>query len=168
MDWLGPTRADYPTQELIFNRQFQDAPNGSLFDWTIPAQRSVGISRGQGLEVRFAGTENVELNIKQFAVVSPGRYHFSAETESEDLVTDQCPIFHVYDPVNAARLDIATPQIRGTTARSETNLDFTVTPDTQTLVIQLERRESERFDNKIQGILHVYQVSLVPVDHRLK
>jgi hypothetical protein len=168
VDWLGPTHGDYPARELIFNRQFKDAPNGSPFEWTIPTQKSIEISRGQGLEVRFAGTENVELNVKQFAVVSPGRYHFSAETESEDLVTDQCPFFHIYDPENPARLNITTPQIKGTTARSETDLDFTVTPDTQTLVIQLERRQSERFDNKIQGTLHVYQVSLVPVDRRPK
>ena len=168
LDWLGPSRGDYSAHELIFNRQFKDAPNGSPFDWTIPAQRSVEISRGQGLEVRFAGIENVEFNIKQFAVVSPGRYHFSAETESEDLITDQCPFFHIFDAVNPARLDITTLQIKGTTPRSETDMDFTVTPDTQVLVIQLERRESERFDNKIQGALHVYQVSLVPVDRRLK
>ena len=168
LDWLGPTQDDYPAHELIFNRQFKDAPNGSLFDWTIPTQRSVEISRGQGLEFRFTGAENVQLNIKQSAVVSPGRYHFSAETESEDLMTEQCPFFHIYDPVNPTRLDITTPQIKGTTARSETNLDFTVMPDTQALVIQLERRESERFDNKIQGTLHVYEVSLVPLDRRLK
>ena len=168
LDWLGPARGDYPAQELIFNRQFEDAPNGSPFDWTIPTQRSIEISRGQGLEVRFAGAGNVELNIKQSAVVGPGRYHFSAETESEDLTTDQCPFFHIYDSVNAAHLDVSTPQIKGTTARSETSLDFTVTPDTQSLIIQLERRESERFDNKIQGTLHVYQVSLVPIDRRPK
>ena len=168
LDWLGPAQGDYPAHELIFNRQFKDAPNGSPFDWTVPTQRSIEISRGQGLVVRFAGTENVQLNIKQSAVVSPGRYHFSVETESDDLITDQCPFFHIYDPVNPTRLDITTAQIKGTAARSETNLDFTVKPDTQALVIQLERRESERFDNKIQGTLHVYEVSLVPLGRRLK
>ncbi len=168
LDWLGPVRGDYPSHQLIFNRQFKSAPNGSLFDWTIPAQRSIEISRNQGLQVRFAGADNVEFNVKQLAVVSPGRYHFSAEAESENLTTDQCPFFHIYDPANTAHLDITSPQIKGTTARSETNVDFTVTPDTQAVIIQLERRGSERFDNKIQGTLHVYQVSLVPIDRRPK
>jgi hypothetical protein len=168
LDWLGGAQSDYPAHELIFNRQFENAPNGSPFDWTIPTEGSIEISRRQGLEVHFAGAENVELNIEQSVVVSPGRYHFSAETESEDLTTDQCPFFRIFDPLNPVRLDTTTPQIKGSTARSETDLDFTVTPDTQALTIQLERRESDRFDNKIQGTFHVYEVSLVPVDHRPK
>ena len=168
LDWLGSAQSDYPAHELIFNRRFEDAPNGSPFDWTIPTQRSIEITRGQGLEVHFAGAENVELNIRQSTVVSPGRYHFSAEIESESLTTDQCPFVHIFDAVNPARLDITSPQIRGTMARSKTTLYFTVKPDTQALIIQLERRQSKRFDNKIQGALHVYEVSLVPVDRRLK
>lgn len=38
---------------------------------------------------------------------------------------------------------------------------FTSVPaTTQALIVQLERRPSERFDNKIAGTLHVYHVSL--------
>ncbi len=62
LDWLGPTQDDYPAHhELIFNRQFKDAPNGGLFDWTIPTQRSIEISRGQGLEFRFTDAEMCSL-----------------------------------------------------------------------------------------------------------
>jgi hypothetical protein len=168
LEWLGPAGSDYPARELIFNREFAQAPNSSPFDWTIPAQRSIEISRGQGLKVRFEGGENVELNIQQSVVVNPGRYRFSAEIESEDLTTDQRPFFHIFDPGNLARLDIKTPQISGHTARSKTDLEFTVAPDTQVLIIQLERRASERFDNKIQGTLHVHGVSLVPIDQHPK
>jgi hypothetical protein len=165
-NWLGPAQGDHPVGEVIFNRQFKHTPDGSPFDWTIATQPSIEISRAQGLDVHFTGAENAELNIQQSAVVNPGRYRFSAEIESEDLTTDQRPFFHIFDPGNRARLDIATPQIGDTTARSKTEMDFTVTPDTQVLIIELERRESERFDNQIQGTLHVYEVSLVPIDQR--
>jgi hypothetical protein len=165
-NWLGPAQGDHQVGEVIFNRQFKDTPDGSPFDWTIATQPSIEISRAHGLDVHFTGAENVELNIQQSAVVSPGRYRFSAEIESEGLTTDQRPFFHIFDPGNRARLDITTPQISSASPRSETDLDFTVTPDMQVLNIQLERRESERFDNKIQGTLHVYEVSLVPIDQR--
>jgi hypothetical protein len=40
-------------------------------------------------------------------------------------------------------------------------VEFTVTRGTGALAVQLERRPSQRFDNRISGTLHIGQVSLV-------
>jgi len=170
-DWNGPAGGDHPARELglarqlVFNGRFRDVPNGSPFDWAIPAQASVHIFRGQGLDLHFMGVENVKLDgIRQSTVVSPGRYRFSALIQSEGLTTDQGPFFRIFDPQNSSRLNVQTAQIKGTTARSDISCEFIVPAGTEALTIQLERRESERFDNKIQGTLHVYEVSLIPHD----
>lgn len=174
-DWNGPAGGDHPTRELglarelVFNGRFRDAPDGSPFDWAIPGQASVHISRGQGLELDFMGVENVTLDgIRQSTVVSPGRYRFSAIIQSEGLTTDQGPFFRIFDPQNSSRLNVQTSQIKGTMARSEISCEFIVSAGTEALTVQLERQESERFDNKIQGTLHVYEVSLIPRDQPLK
>ena len=42
------------------------------------------------------------------------------------------------------------------------SVEFTVTAGTEALALQLERRPSQRFDNRISGTLHIHQVSLAP------
>jgi hypothetical protein len=46
-------------------------------------------------------------------------------------------------------------------ARSRITAEISVPPSTQAVMVQLERQASERFDNKINGTLHIYQVSLL-------
>lgn len=53
---------------------------------------------------------------------------------------------------------------RSDVPRSWQTVEFTVRPATQALVIELDRRPSGRFDNKISGSLRVYQISLRHLD----
>jgi hypothetical protein len=165
-DWLGSARGDYPDQQLLANTRFQSAFNGSPFDWSVIKTASVQISPSSpdhGLEIRFSGAENIYFaNVRQLTCVRPGRYRFSADIQSEDLTTDQSVYFHIFDSANPGGFSVQTPQIHGTVARSPITLDFTVPPETRALAVQLERNQSQRFDNKIQGTLHIYEVSLVP------
>ena len=164
-DWLGPTEGDGPAGQLVFDSRFQDGPNGSPFDWSIPSQASVDVSRDHGLEVRFLGTENVKLDgIRQSVIVIPGQYRFSAIIESDGLTTDQGPFFGIFDVADSGRVDVRTAQIKGVTERSSIGCDFIVPHGTDALTIELERSASDRFDNKIKGTLHVYQVSLIRRD----
>lgn len=165
-DWLGPAGGEHSAGELLSNGRFEDAPDGSPFDWSIPRQASVEASRDHGLEVHFSGAENVRLDgIRESTMVRPGRYRFSAVIQSDGLTTDQGPFFHVFDPADLSRVDVRTPQIRGVTAKSSIGCDFIVPQGTEALTIQLERLESDRFDSKIAGTLHVYEVSLVRSGH---
>jgi hypothetical protein len=163
-DWLGPLRGGYLHPQRLANVRFQYAPNGSPFDWTFIPAAGVAIRRNDGLEIRFAGTKNIAFaNVRQFTTVSRGHYRFSAQISTEDLTTDQGLLFHIFDPVNPGRLNVESSPAKGTVARSWITREVSVPPGTQALQIQIERRPSQKFDNKFGGALHVYQVSLLPV-----
>ncbi len=164
-DWAGAegqnnTRLGVADGQLLANPRFENRPDGSPFDWTIPTLRAVQISRDNGLTIRFSGTANIKLDgIQQSLVVTPGRYHFAAIIESDGLTTDQRPSFRIFDPANQTQLNVELP-ISATVEKSEMGRDFVVPAGSSALTIELQRRPSSRFDNKIQGTLHVYEISL--------
>jgi hypothetical protein len=153
--------------QLLHNCTFQQETTTTPFDWSLVASPSVGIAHTDGLEIRFSGAENAEMTIQQFTTAHPGRYEFSAQVASDQLTTDQRPFFHIFDAANASRLDVHTPPLDDTTPKGKIVLDFTVPAGTEALAVQLLRSKSERFDNKISGALHVYDVSLLPVSSPL-
>ena len=163
-DWSPLSGEGYLHPQRLANVRFADEPNGSPFDWALTPVAGAEIQRSSGLDIRFSGTENIDFsNVRQFTTVSSGRYRFSAEIEADDVTTDQGPFFHIFDPVNPGRLNVASPPAKGTVARSWITLDVPVASGTHALQIQIERRPSQKFDSKISGTLHVYRVSLLPV-----
>ncbi len=162
--WLGPLSDGYLHPQRLANVRFQNEPGGSVFDWTLEAPASVEISRRDGLDVHFSGEENVNFTgVHQFATVGPGRYRLSAEVSSEGITTDQGPFLHAFDPTDPRRLSVQTQPLTGNVSRSWMSVDFKVPAGTEALQVQIERYPSLRFDNKIVGTLHVYQVSLLPL-----
>jgi hypothetical protein len=154
--WLGTT-------QLLANTRFDTAPRETPFDWALGSSPAVAVTRANGLDVRFSGTENVAFSgVRQFTVVPPGRYRLSAEVSSENLTTDQGPFFRIFDPANPDRLHAESAPILGTVGESWITMELTVS-GTEALAIQLERHPSGRFDNRISGTLHIYQVSLIPL-----
>jgi hypothetical protein len=163
-EWLGASKGEYLHPQRIANVRFENAPNASPFDWKFTEVGGVEIQRNDGLDIRFSGTANVDLaNARQLTTVHSGVYRFSAEIEATNITTDQGPFSHLFDPENPRRLSVESSPVKGTVARSWTTVDVHVPPGTQALQIQWERRPSHKFDNKIAGRLHVYQVSLLPV-----
>jgi hypothetical protein len=164
VDWLAPPAEGYLHQQRLANVGFEDEPNGSPFDWTLIPAAGVEIRRNRGLEIHFSGIANIDFsNVRQFTTVSSGRYRFSAEFDAEGVTTDQGLFFHIFDPANPGRLNVEGFPVKGTVARSWIALDVPVAPGTRALQIQIERHASQKFDNKIEGTLHVYRVSLLPV-----
>jgi len=154
-DWLGRS-------ELLANTRFDAAPRETPFDWALDSNPAVAVTRANGLDVRFAGTENVAFSgVRQFTVLPAGRYRFSAEVSSDNLTTDQGPLFHIFDPANPTRLNAESAPIRGTAGKSWITVEFRVTQGTDAVGVQLERHPSQNFDNRIAGTLHIYQVSLM-------
>jgi tetratricopeptide (TPR) repeat protein len=162
-DWLGPTRDGYPNLQRLANRHFEEKPGESPFDWAaLGSLRSVRIIRHDGLEIQFLGQENIEFSgAREFTAVPPGRYRFSAEIQGEGLSTDQGAYFRIFNP-SGPGVNVQTSEIKGDVGRSWIKLDFQVPVGSEALEIQIERHASQKFDNKIVGTLHVYQVSLVP------
>lgn len=151
------------TGELLTNPGFDEVPLGGPFDWTLDGASSVRVTRQQGLDISFAGTENVAFSgVHQGVFLKPGAYRFTAEVASKGLTTDQAPFFHLFDPAHPEAVHAASPQIQGSTPRSGISVEFQVPSGTQAVIIQLERQRSSRFDNKIQGTLHLYRLSLKP------
>jgi hypothetical protein len=163
-EWLGSSEAGYLHPQRIADAHFETTPGRSPFDWALTPAVGVEIQRNAGLDIRFSGTANVDFsNVRQFTTVGAGRYRFSAEVSAADITTDQAPFFHIFDPTGSGRVNVESAQIKGTMARSWITVDVRVPSGTQALQIQLERRPSQKFDNKIGGTLHLYQVSLLPV-----
>jgi tetratricopeptide (TPR) repeat protein len=163
-DWSGnPNAADLHAERLA-DIHFQQAPGESPFDWMVMPVAGVEINRKDGLEIQFSGSSNLAFaNVRQFTTVAGGRYRFSALISAENISTDQGPFFHIYDLLDPRLLNITTEQIKGNVARSPIAVDVPVPPGIHALGIQIDRLPSQKFDNKISGTLHVYQVSLEPV-----
>jgi hypothetical protein len=124
----------------------------------------VEIHRKDGLAIQFSGSSNLSFsNVRQFTTATGGRYRFSALVSADNISTDQGPFFHIYDVADPRLLNVATEQIRGNVGRTWITLDVPVPPGVHGLAIQIDRIPSQKFDNKISGTLHVYQVSLAPV-----
>ena len=164
VEWLGERRDDYLRPQRIANRRFASAPTASPFDWRFDAVPSVEFERKNGLELRFSGKANLEFaHLHQFTAVSPGRYRFSAEIEAEGITTDERPFWRILGVGGLNQLAIETPRIEGNVPRSWVSVEFNVPEGTDALDIQLRRKPSMRFDNKIAGILRIYEVSLLPL-----
>lgn len=160
--WLGPNRGDFLRPDLLANRRFAMEFRNSPFDWRVAVPPSVQTNRNDGLEFVFSGTENVNFgSMDQFPPVSAGTYRFSAEVESKDITTKQCPQFHIYNAQEpAGRVSVVTPGVCGTTPRHTVDALVTVPPGVTTVAVRLERLLSDRIDNKISGTFKVYEVSL--------
>jgi hypothetical protein len=159
-EWLHAD--EYPGTELLTNRQFEKTPANSPFDWTLDPTPSVELNRVNGLDVRFLGMENLAFEqVHQFTVLRPGRYRFSAELETAGLTSDQRPFFHLFDPSRPNSFDLSTAAFPSTAPRSRIGMDFDAPAGTQAVEVRLERRRSARFDAKIEGRLHIYDVSLL-------
>ena len=160
-NWLASIPGGDSQGQFLANGDFHNPPQDTPFDWALGSIPSVTVTQANGLDVRFAGTENIAFSgVRQFTVVPTGRYRFSAEVSSDNLTTDQGPYFRLFDPANPGTLSVETAAIHGTVMRSSISVEFTVTRRTEALAVQLERRPSQRFDNRISGTFHIYKVSL--------
>ena len=116
-----------------------------------------------GLQIRFSGTDNVDFSqVRQFTTAKAGRYRFSAEVQADGLTTDQRPFFHIFDPFHPNAVDVTMEPLKYNVPRSWMTVQFTVPAGAEALAVQLERHPSHRFENRIAGTVHIYQVSLIP------
>ena len=161
-DWLGVRKGDYLDPQLLFNARMAEAPSGAPFDWTLSPAAGVEFTQRDGLDLRFLGQENINaVGVRQLTAVEAGRYRFAAEISAQNLTTDQGVTFQIVDPENPARLTVETKPLLGNVSRSWISIEFRVPESTRVLAVELVRHPSLKFDNKISGVLHVFQVSLL-------
>ena len=154
--WLGGKPAG-----LLNHPRFDGEPLRSPREWTLDVHPAVVSERHDGLRIFFAGTENVSYShVRQFVPVTAGAYVLVAEVSSEGLTTREGPLIHVFDVESPARLDVATERFSGTAEKHTVRLPIAVGAATRAIVVQVERRVCDKFDNKIAGSLHVHSLSL--------
>ncbi len=159
--WLGSARGDYLKPNLLANRRFTSEPAAVPLDWKVGNTDKFVIHNG--LSLFFSGNEaGGFVAAAQLVPVRPGRYRFTAELTATDITTDEGPYFRFYDAEKIDRFNMLTPGILGSSPRHAIHYEFVVPAGTRVLGVQLERKASLRFDNKIKGQLLIHEVLLLP------
>ena len=160
-EWAASTKQEgYPLRNRIFNARFEGGRPAGRMEWSIAAHAHATAKTGGGLTVTFDGKENLVYgHVSQQTFLQAGRWRFEAEAEADGLAnrltTDQRPFFRIADVADARRLDVSTPM-----APERMAVEFTVPAGGSWVSITLQRRQSEKFDNKIAGTLRVKEVRL--------
>lgn len=159
--WLPAERRNGYLQSNFLSNPTFALPFKTPLDWTADSSSGMESLHKDGLTITFPGTVNLAYNnVRQLSYVMPGPYLFTAVVEGIGITTNEGPFFHLFDADHPGEFGVVTEQIRGTTQRKTVEVRFVVRPETKALVTQLERKISEKLDNKIAGTLRVYEVTL--------
>ena len=170
--YLGQRKGSYRESNFLYNGDFELEPGGCVFDWKVTyldgveagRDPAVSCSGSASLRIQFEGKENLNYShISQMAVVKPGGYLFRAQVRTEGITTDQGVEFRITDAESPARLDIKTENLAGTAGWRKMEARFLVRRQTRMIQVQVVRRPSWKFDNKISGTAWIDAVSLVPL-----
>jgi hypothetical protein len=168
--YLGASRGDYPSPNLMYNGSFEREPTGAALDWRITPSEKFETARDErvaregkfSLRIRFLGEENVSYaNVLQSVVISPGKYLFRAWVKTDSITTNEGPQFQIYDPKNRAKMDVRVGPFVGTTDWIGVEGTITVPSDTHLAVVRVLRQPSFKFDNKVSGTVWLDGISLV-------
>jgi tetratricopeptide (TPR) repeat protein len=169
---IGARAYDYDKSTYLFNGDFESDPAQSPFDWNFARTEGVEVTRdcttawsGKcSLHISFAGTLNLGFAAaSQLAFVRPGTYRFHAFIRTEALTTDQGIRFRVSDAEVPARLDALFGQSTGSCPWSEVEHNLFVPPGAKLLQIQVIRKPSMKFDNKVSGTAWIDALTLEPI-----
>jgi len=170
----GLSQGEPNPKSLIWDGKFQnDFLNGGL-DWRWGAPPGVSIDfdstpapRGsRSVRLDFGGGSNISLEAPlQYVPVDPNRsYHFHASMRTDQITTESGPRFSVSDPNHAGAVDVLTDSFTGSHVWTPVDTDIATGPDTHFLLVQLVRRQSRLFDNKLSGTVWIADVSLTPAN----
>ena len=165
---LGRRQEDLSGANLIYNAEFRSELEGNPLDWQIRevsgAQVKLvrgGVDSGRVLQIQFEGRENVNFaHVSQTVIVEPGLYGFSAHVKTENLTTDQGVSFRFTDLEDSKRLDAWTPQTTGSSGWHVLQHSLTMPAGSRLVQIQLVRKPTIKFDNKISGVFETTRLVL--------
>jgi len=112
----------------------------------------------RSLRLRFDRTENLAgFGIYQSVYLKPGRYRLRAWVKAQDIGTDQGIVIQVGDVAGGP---FGTEPILGTTDWKLVEAGFTVPAGGGLHTVQLGRKTSKKFDDKVSGTLWIDEVSI--------
>jgi hypothetical protein len=166
-EYLGKHAGDYGKPNYLFNGDFLSEPVSSPFDWNLARTLGVEVDRdftqpGRcALRIAFAGTQNLGVPLaSQLAYVKPGPYRFQAMIRTEGVTTDEGLRFRIADAEVPSRLDLVFGNFTDTHPWTPVQHDLVVPRATRLLEVQVIRRPSLKFDNKVGGTVWVDALSL--------
>jgi hypothetical protein len=161
-----------PDGSAIWNGGFENDMLNGGFDWRLPstkgmtAEYDTQIFHGgrRSLRLDFGGGMNLDLDQPlEFVAVEPGReYHFVAFLRTEGITTESGLRFAIFDPRHADSIRLETDDMTGTRDWTELSGDILTRDDTQILRVEVRRKPSRMFENKLEGTAWIDDVSLVP------
>lgn len=160
----------------IVNAGFEDEIMGRGFGWRMSNGRKEKSWQGRrvygqskkgthALRVSFLGKQNLDWHhIYQVVPVTPERtYQLTYWWKSKSITTDQGPFVEIYS-YDVGSFYKKGPMVVGSRDWEQVDVAFTAPADCHAVVIRLRRRESLRFDNKIQGVFWVDDFELAAVE----
>lgn len=160
-DSLASDRGDYLRPNLLSNRRFSSPPRPVPFDWQLGNAGEFGV-HDNALHLKFTGSDPGSMFVAaQLVPIVPGAHQFRAAVSADAITTDEGPYFRFYDAEKIERFNLLMPAFVGSHERQTVRYDFTVPSGTRVLGVQIERRGSLKFDNKIKGELIVHETSLL-------
>ena len=157
--YLGPRRGAYRRSNYIWNPRFELPLTGCRFDWSVRNTPAAEVAVARPLRIRFQGSQNVEFqHVSQAVFLDAGRYRFRARVRTEGLTTDQGLSLRIVGP----GLERRTAAVTGTTDWTALETTFAL-PRPSLVAVQVYRRPSTKFDNKIAGIAFLDTFELAPL-----
>lgn len=159
----------YPEENRIYDGSFECARTKAAFDWRIEDVPGIRVDRDESvaatgkfsLRMIFDGTENTTAgNVSQRVIVDEGSYTFEAQVRTAELSTDEGIAFRIFDPTAEQRLDVRTQKINGTHDWTMLSARVAVPAALRMIEVQVMRRPSLKFDNKIRGTAWIDRVRL--------
>lgn len=173
-DLAGYSNLSAPADSLLWDGGFESSVFGSGFAWALPGgahgvQFSFDThekhSGNQSLRLLFNGRYNLGLNgpCAEVPVQPSTAYHFSAWVKTLSITTEQGIRFQLRPVGGQESSSVVTSDLRGTQPWANVETSWTSGKNVQEMQVCVARLPSQEFDDKIQGMAWVDDVSLVPV-----
>jgi tetratricopeptide (TPR) repeat protein len=172
-DFAGFGNLAGPGDSLVWDGGFESGIFGSGFVWALPGGAQ-GVqfsfdtrekhSGNQSLRLLFNGRYNLGLHgpCAEVAVQPLTPYRFSAWLRTQSVTTEQGIRFQLR-AIGTQDTATVTNDLRGTQPWINVETSWTSGKNVQEMQVCVARLPSQEFDDKIQGIAWVDDVSLVPV-----
>lgn len=172
-DFAGFGSLPGPADSVLWDGGFESGIFGSGFAWALPGgvqgvqfsfDEREKHSGNQSLRLLFNGRYNLSLNgpCAEVSVQPSTTYHFSAWVKTLSITTEQGIRFQMRPMGTPVASTAVTSDLRGTQPWTNVETSWTSGKDVQELQVCVARLPSQEFDDKIQGIAWVDDVSLVP------